>query len=446
MWRKILLLVGVLTALLATAAFVVAGGARKSRIEVSENVLVSGDEPYLPHVEPHLAADPENPKHLVAVTMAFTNPEERPTVTTFTTLDGGQTWERVKLPGLEDFSVWDPWVAFGRGGRVYVTCLPRSLLLVSRSSDGGRTWSAPVPVPRGSGGSYDHPIIAADSTESKYAGRVYVNASQSLKTKGGRSISSISVSRSIDGGQVFSDPVQILPNDFNNESGNLVVLSDGTLVVPFVEFQKAGGEPLAAPRLWVAFSSDGGASLSNPHLVTEFYRGKLPHVAVDGSKGPYRDRLYLVWAGDSGRIDFSLSKEKGESWSQPTTIDQSPDKVARGKTPIIAVNKDGVIGVAWHDRRRDPAGKCSEVFFSASFDGGMTFLPSVPVSTARSCPDAPGNSFPVRNGSTVGDEWPTGGDYMGLAAAADGLFHVVWSDSRTGVYQSWTATVRVISK
>ena len=36
-----------------------------------------------------------------------------------------------------------------------------------------------------------------------------------------------------------------------------------------------------------------------------------------------------------------------------------------------------------------------------------------------------------------------GGDTAGLAADADGVFHALWIDSRTGVHQMWTATIAV---
>jgi hypothetical protein len=38
------------------------------------------------------------------------------------------------------------------------------------------------------------------------------------------------------------------------------------------------------------------------------------------------------------------------------------------------------------------------------------------------------------------------GDYSGLTAAADGVFHPYWIDNRTGWHQVWTAAVRVSDK
>ena len=111
------------------------------------------------------------------------------------------------------------------------------------------------------------------------------------------------------------------------------------------------------------------------------------------------------------------------------------------RTPAIAVNGGGVVAIAWYDARNDRSTikgnfRCQEVFFSASLDGGVTFLPEVRVSTKPTCPASP------RNVDTA-LRFPAGGEYMGLAAAPDGSFRLLWSDSRREIYRLYTATVSV---
>ncbi len=60
------------------------------------------------------------------------------------------------------------------------------------------------------------------------------------------------------------------------------------------------------------------------------------------------------------------------------------------------------------------------------------------MSSATSCPDTAQNKGVFDNGT-----FGAGGDYSGLAATSDGMFHVVWSDARSGIYQLRTATVSV---
>jgi len=79
---------------------------------------------------------------------------------------------------------------------------------------------------------------------------------------------------------------------------------------------------------------------------------------------------------------------------------------------------------------------CYRIYFAASIDGGESFTPPQVVSEVVSCPDSAANK------ETIG-RWARGGDYMGLAAAADGSFHPVWVDARDGAFQVYTARIEV---
>src|SRR5882672_4226556 len=76
--------------------------AQQNLITVGPNILVSGDEPKRPHVEPFLAANPKNSQHLIAASIAYLRPDSFPMCTAFTSFDGGHTWTRRELPGLKD--------------------------------------------------------------------------------------------------------------------------------------------------------------------------------------------------------------------------------------------------------------------------------------------------------------------------------------------------------
>jgi hypothetical protein len=119
--------------------------------------------------------------------------------------------------------------------------------------------------------------------------------------------------------------------------------------------------------------------------------------------------------------------------------------------PEIAVNRTGVVGVMWYDRRDHPDNLGWDVRFAASFDGGASFLPSVKASE-RGTSFPSGASRDARPAAKPGDERAQinngrdsftfmGGDTAGLAADAAGVFHLVWVDNRTGVPQVWTAMV-----
>src|SRR5439155_6910656 len=87
--------------------------------------------------------------------------------------------------------------------------------------------------------------------------------------------------------------------------------------------------------------------------------------------------------------------DKGKTWTTPRPINDDPPFDARdlpkgphASAPWLAVNRNGVVGAVWLDRR-DIASNAGYVLrFSASLDGGESWLPSVKVSEAPMAPRA----------------------------------------------------------
>ncbi len=431
-----------------------------SVIEVGENILVSGDVPNLPHTEPHLAAHPTNPDNLVAATIMI-DASSTWTCAVFATFDGGKTWTR-NNPTSRGISedCGDPWVAFGPDEQVYFSAMiPEDSLgrnvektTVFRSTDGGRTWSAPTRVPLGEGGwSVDHPSIVVDTTRGPFSGAIYTIASQSFRPKEEETkyhYHPIILSHSTDGGRTFSTLTRIFPTDLVHQAGIPVVLSDGTVAFTLYDFSPWDHSRLLdTRRIWVITSSDGGRTTSLPALVAEISNDpQFPTLAVDSSPTSlFRDRLYTVWTRFESAprgISLAYSSDRGRTWSNPIRVNDDTREEAEQRIPAIAVNNKGVVGVAWYDTRRGTSNTCFDIFFAASLDGGERFLPNVQVSDTPSCldSDVPGNTV---SGFNAAQTWPAGGHYFGLTADADGVFHALWADSRTGVYQLWTATIKV---
>src|SRR6185369_12397218 len=248
----------------------------RNQIVVGESIRVTVNSER-PHVEPNIAIDPKNPMHLVATSIAFTRPDNSFTCAVFMSFDGGRTWQPGDLSPLNDLkldSAADPWIAFGPGGSVFFSCIAdngrTASTLVFSSNDGGGTWSKPSVVPFGNGGSFDRASVAVDATNGKFSGRVYIVASQTIKTESGRRISQPVVARSDDNGRTFTSPVGLFPTDLNSNVSNMVILSDGTLVLSFMDFMDSSYRMLKTRRLWVAISKNGGETFSAPHFVAEF--------------------------------------------------------------------------------------------------------------------------------------------------------------------------------
>ncbi len=446
-------------------------------ILVGPDVLASRDGDF-PHVELMVAANPRDPQNLVAGAIAFSRPDRGAGCRVYASRDGGSTWTGIELRGQGEHSGADPQVAFTPSGTAifaHLAYVPdgrgtsRAALHVYRSEDGGFTWQGPVEV---AAGSYDHPQIAVDATAGRYAGHVYIGVLYGREYK-------IGILRSEDDGRSFIGPVEVTRGGGYEEGGQglnitgVGVLSDGTVTVSDADFPLTEEAREIRPLktgVWMSLSEDGGVSFSEPRRVaTQVFDSveegditsrvtSFPAAAVDGSDSATRDRLYLAWADwpeGSARVLLAWSANRGRTWSKPVEVDPPPSD-AHQFLPALAVNGEGTLGISYIDTREFPDGNGYELRFTASLDGGESFLPSREVSSAPSRPlGVPANERPVPQSSqdpsgnvsmtftSAAGRFPVGGDYLGLAADARDDFHPAWADARDGSFQFWTSRVRV---
>jgi hypothetical protein len=205
-------------------------------------------------------------------------------------------------------------------------------------------------------------------------------------------------------------------------------------------------------------SADRGTTWSEPHPVATYLLPK----EIEKKLAQYQ--TWPLFAADEGgmygvwttmrdgypRIEFASSKD-GISWNAARLVETG---TSTQYSPTIAVG-GGAVAIAWFDTRDLTETGAYRVRFTASTDQGRTFLPSRVISNDVSHALGRGNtalepaSFVDHRGiqrvaflSAV-DRFFNGGDYCGLAADRDGVFHPFWADSRTGTFQCWTARVRV---
>jgi hypothetical protein len=441
-----------------------------ARIVAGPDVLASRDGGF-PHVELMVAANPRDHRNLLGGAITFSRPDGGSACKAYASFDGGGSWLDSSFPELNATGGGDPQVAFTPAGTALFAALntvkdevgrTRAALIVHRSEDGGRTWARAVDL----GYSYDHPQIAVDQTTGAYAGRVYIGA-----LYGGREYI-LGVFRSTDDGRSFIGPVRFVDGGGAGVNvTSLVVLSDGTLVATYADFpiDPEKRKTVRQSGLWAVSSKDGGVTFSKPVRIGTQTRATNPDApenrlltfnayAADSSSGRFRDRIYGVWsdiASGRARLQWTSSSDQGRTWKPPVPLDPSVPAGAHQYQPAIAVNGDGTVAVAWFDTRDGASPGEYSQYFTASVDGGETFLAPVRVSSQPTQPLAAGNllfspkAWQDQKGSlrlpllSAATRWGHGGDYMGLAADARGAFHPFWADSRTGAFQAWTATVRV---
>lgn len=464
--------------LVLASAVALPAGAAAQQIEVGPNVHVSGARAGEAHYEIHLAADPADPASLLGASMVWDSAAGRFGVVAYASRDGGLSWTE-SLDFFKTDYVNDPAVAFGPDGAAYLSAFgadegERVEMFVHRSSDGGQTWSGVARVPV-----MDREWISVDRTGGAYHGRIYINGTRGARGIDGPGASGMSIIHSSDGGATFQGPNTLVVSDplhYVIGMGNSVVLSDGTLVVLLGQWRnrdammRPGDDLPPGPTGWLkaVTSTDGGDTFSASSTVADWFMhfpgSMMPYLAADGSEGVFRDRIYAVWAdyrSGRGEILLASSRDKGKSWSAPVLVSDDA-RVDDGERrdhfmPMVAVNRNGVVGVTWYDRRDHPGNTGWMPRFSASLDGGETFLPSVAASTAPFDYSRPDSGMVYTNHSTVGTPQggpaqaevvfhgfnTNGGHTAGLAVTADGVFHPFWIDNRTGVPQTWTAAVTV---
>ena len=287
--------------------------------------------------------------------------------------------------------------------------------------------------------------MAIDRSESPHHGWVYISSHRGIRADDGLRRYGPWIARSRDAGKSFDDPVSVIPNNVHNFAEMPVVLIDGTLVVAFVDgfypterVDRDGA--FERRRAWVVRSTDGGHTFSVPLFVNDACGPppsfRLSALAADMSSSSFRDRLYFACREKGGGvIVVNHSADRGERWSVPVSL-SSPETAVdvEERIPGLAVNRDGVVAVAWIDGRSAAGHHCEQsVFVTASFDGGQSFLPPVRISNTPACDDE----------ARAGSRSPTGGDYFGLTATVDGAFRLMWAEVRDGLKQLVTTTVRV---
>ena len=442
-------------------------------IVVGPNMLVSRDGDFA-HVELSVAANPRNVKNLVGASITASRGEGGFACKTYSSNDGGGSWTDSSFPELVYWGSADPQVAFGIHGTAYFASLAfvkdekgntRGGFFFYRSEDGGKTWQKPFDL----GYSWDHEVMIVDQSFGAHSGRIYISV-----LYGEYPEYTLGIFRSDDDGRTFTGPVDAASGKKIigiNTAANIMLLRDGTLILPYQDFEfdpaKVKALKVHTSNMWLVTSSDGALTFSQPIKVNtqEFNPDRngpafstFYSAAVDLSE-TFPDRLYIVWTDyrtGAYRLFSSYSKDRGKTWSAAKQIDPDVPKWSSQYQPMVAVNKDGVLGVSWFDTRNSANhdDRQYDEYFATSTDGGESFSPAVRVSDATSSPFGKGNVTPQASSYSSKDDsrvfflsalarWRAGGDYMGLTTDRDGVFHPFWADARTGTFQIQTATVEL---
>lgn len=272
-------------------------------------------------------------------------------------LDGGKTWEKTATPVK---------------------------LFEGEAPEG--TSESHTPEPDSESHMEDMPRIFADTNpRSPYAGNIYVGWIEWQLTQ-----SVILFSRSADGGKTFSQPIRVsthagLPRDDNGGLVGFVgvVGTDGTIYAIWndgstiaLTQSRDGGKTFSPSRkaIDVAPPYFGGAGgIPGVARVMGF-----PQIGID-SRNLKKVVLYLTWSDyRNGDVDVFCvsSKDQGRTWSQPVRVNSDPvhDGIDQFFQWMAVDPLTGDVYVQFYDRRDDPKNRRTGFTLARSTDGGRTFL------------------------------------------------------------------------
>ncbi len=310
---------------------------------------------------------------------------------------------------------------------------------VVTSTDNGQTWSAAVNAISGN----DKNWLAADQTAGPYANSVY-----SVMTNSG----SGNFSRSTDYGVTWNNTAtfstQSLPGMMvcvgaqDNVQGGAVyvVTNSGSAFASTYTFYRStnGGTNFSLMSAQY-FSGYVGVNSNGRNSVENMRTRPYPFIAADNSYGPFRGRLYCVYAsndppGNGNKPDIwcRYSDDGGANWSTAKRVndDLNPETNHQWAPAPWCDKETGRLYIQWMDTRDCPTSDSALMYATYSDNGGALFAANQKVSNQKmkiNCNTCGGGGTPRYQG-----------DYNSIVSNSK-VSMLSWADFRWGSFASFTA-------
>ncbi|HEX8992826.1 MAG TPA: hypothetical protein VF784_14195 [Anaerolineales bacterium] len=410
------------------------------------------------------------------------------------TFDGGATWTSYPVQFNNYTSTGDPAVAFDADGTAYLAtlgflwsqnrfCCVNPDVVVSHSSDGGKTWSKPTRVVSGSGTFGSVGLFNDKEYVTAWGhGNAIVTWTEFNDGIRGSYISSpIFDSVTHDGGNTWSTPTEISGsapfcigaqggNDCNQAQFSVpTVAADGSIYVAFettanmttgrdeyvvVKVDPTTGQRVAGP-FKVADLFDGFTDYPlnidgrQTYHDSEFRSNSSGNITADPT---HANHLAVIWsdmrnsnlpapsdpyqAKTNSDVVVSQSMDGGATWSAPTSLTAPGDQFQ----PWGAYDASGLLQIGYFDRSYDPLNHSYGYTVASEQSGGSLTFNFTQVSTALSNPTKGTRWF---SGRTPNPAFPHPttflGDYSGITTFSGGVASL-WTDLRNSVTFGRTGT------
>jgi hypothetical protein len=338
--------------------------------------------------EPSICIDLANPDHIAIGWRQFDNVSSvfRQAGWAYST-NAGLAWT---FPGKLDAGVFrsDPVLAADANGWFYylgITNVDSFFCDLFRSTNGGESWES---LGWALGG--DKEWMAIDTTSGPGRGNIYQVWSPFYNYANNRNAI---FTRSTDGGRSWMNPMSLphLPYFGTLDigpNGEVYLFGSAIDENAFVVNRSTNAQyAFLTPTIDLSTNVNlGGPPVRELAGVNPVGLLGQAWLAVDRSSGPTRGNVYVLCSvtndpGNLVNVMFSRSTNGGQTWSEPLRInDDSPTQNACHWFGTLSVAPNGRIDACWNDTRHSPSNALSELYYSWSEDGGVTWAPNRPLS------------------------------------------------------------------
>lgn len=283
-----------------------------------------------------------------------------------------------------------------------------------RSTNGGITWGADVPLTSGSQYWQEMSSVACDSR-----GRVHVVYTE-YYYPGALFYPFMHYKRSTDRGQTWESQRTLPPQLFGDFVGITSLTTDGKDGV-YLTFLNAHDPDPYSCDTYAKSSTDGGTTWGPSVQLTTTASAYAGSIAADTL-----GRVHLAWIDErSGReVFYSRSTNRGSQWGTPTQISTSS---AKGGDVSLGCDGGDYLYLTWEDFRDGNW----EIYYLRSTNGGSTWGGETRLTNSSS---------PSLYPNIAAD--PYGGVYIVCQDSADGA-KGIWFLSSTDRGTNWNAATKL---
>src|SRR5439155_12568646 len=353
--------------------------------------------------EPSIAVDPTDGNKMMIAWRQFNSIQSdfRQAGWGYTT-DGGLHWT---FPGVLQNNVFrsDPVTKSDEIGNFFYLSLQSTQQQsffcddVWRSTNGGQNFTEQSPDQAGHGG--DKELFTIDTTGGTGHGFLYQFWTGFFACDFGE------FNRSLDSGVTWQTPINI-PN--SPDTGTLEVDTNGNL------FLGGGGSPFWCVRSTNAQNPNVTPTfdqVTQVNLGGDLIQGGINGIGlcgqtfltIDRSGGPTNNNIYMLASvlpngQNTTEVMFARSTDGGLTFSAPIRINDDANHQNKWHYfGTLSVAPTGRIDAVWYDTRNAANNIDSQLFYSYSTDGGVTWAANIPVSSSFN----PQAGFP--NNQKIGD-------------------------------------------